>query len=76
MSKKRMRLLEEDVRAAQSKTIALQEYIVITIMTKLVDKGNADAIKWFENRAEIEMARQLKEMPKPSEQCGKFKLKR
>jgi hypothetical protein len=63
MSKKRMRLLEDSVRAAQSKTVALQVYNMIKIMTKLFDKGNAAAIKWFKNRAEIEMARQLKEMP-------------
>jgi hypothetical protein len=62
--------LEEDVRAAQSKTIALQEYNMIKIMTKLFDKGNADAIKWFENRAEIEMARQLEEMPNQASSLG------
>jgi hypothetical protein len=70
MSKKRMRLLEDDVRAAQSKAIALQEYNMIKIMTKLFDKGNAAAIKCFENRAEIEMARQLKEMPDQESSVG------
>jgi hypothetical protein len=65
-----MRLLEEDVRAAQSKTIALQKYNMIKIMTKLFDKGNADAIKWFDNRAEIEMARKLKEMPNQETSVG------
>jgi hypothetical protein len=70
MYKKRMRLLEEDVRSAQSKTIALQEYNMIKIMAKLFDKGNAGAIKWFENRAEIEMARQLKEMTNQESSVG------
>jgi hypothetical protein len=63
MSKKRMRLLKEDVRVAQSKTIALQGHNMIKIMTKLFDKGNAEAIKWFQNRTKIEMARQLKQRP-------------
>jgi hypothetical protein len=70
MSKKRMRLFEEDVRAAQSKPIALQEYNMIEIMTKLFDKGNSDAIKWFDNRAEIEMARQLKKIPNQESSVG------
>jgi No apical meristem-associated C-terminal domain len=70
MSKKRMRLLEDDVRAAQSKIIALQEYNMIKIMTKLFDKGNAAAIKWFEDRENIEMARLLKELPNKESSVG------
>jgi hypothetical protein len=58
------------LKFAQSKTIALQDYNMIKIMTKLFDKVNADAIKWFENRAEIEMARQLKEMPNQESSVG------
>jgi hypothetical protein len=39
-------------------------------MTKLFDKGNAAANKWFENRAEIEVTRQSKEMPNQESSVG------
>jgi hypothetical protein len=65
-----MRLLKEDVRVAQSKTITLQGHNMIKIMTKLFDKGNAEAIKWFQNRTKIEMARKLKQMPNQERVVG------